>query len=181
MTDDVKMEVIAAARAAANGRGGWAKVSTAALVKQFAGRASQASVYRWVAEAKEKRSGRVPVDAPFAAPPVQPGAAAVPLPVTQLVQMCVQAGQDVMAASRGPDGKPRNSKMLIRATDTLRRCLETAVRLQESITDALALGEYDRIILEEIAKIDTAVAARITARLLELNATYSARLGVEAK
>ncbi len=181
MSDDIKMEVIAAARAAANGRGGWAKVSIAALVKQFAGRASQASIYRWVAEAKEKRGGRVPVDVPFAAPAPQPGDPSVPVPVTQLVQMCVQAGQDVMAASRGPDGKPRNSKMLIRATDSLRRCLETAVRLQEAIADALALEEYDRVILDEIAKIDPAVAARITARLLELNATYSARLGMESK
>ena len=41
MADDIKNEVISAACAAANGRGGWAKVSAAALVRQFAGRASQ--------------------------------------------------------------------------------------------------------------------------------------------
>ena len=138
-------------------------------------------MYRWVAEAKEKRAGRVPVDVPFVAPAPQPGGAAVPVPVTQLVQMCVQAGQDVMAAARGPDGKPRNSKMLLNATNTLRRCLETAVRLQESIADAVQADDYDRVIMEEIAKIDPAAAARITARLIELNAHYEAKLNGATK
>lgn len=151
--ESVRTEVIVLAKQLARGRGGWSGIDRPALVKQFAGRASPASIYRWIDLAKRKSAPSA-----YAAPgkPGRPRKDAVPSPalisvpapafsvrvedvpvevvqVAQLIRICLQAAQDVQATSRGPDGKPRNGKMMLRATETLRRSLETAVKLQEAI------------------------------------------------
>ncbi len=79
------------------------------------------------------------------------------------------------AKSRGADGDIRNTRLILRAAETLRRSLETAVKLQEAIEDGAEVEQFHRTILEEIAAIDPSVAARIRARLLETNAAYTAR------
>jgi hypothetical protein len=87
-------------------------------------------------------------------------AAVVPVPVMELVKKCVQAADDTMAKSRGVDGDIRNTRLILRAAETLRRSLETAVKLQEAIEDGAEVEQFHRTILEEIAAIDPSVAAR---------------------
>lgn len=150
--ESVRTEVIALAKQLARGRGGWSGIDRPALVRQFSGQASPASIYRWIDQAKRKSSaadaapgkpGRPRKDAASSPAPISVSVPALSMPVenapvevvqvAQLIRICLQAAQDVQAASRGPDGKPRNGKMMLRATDTLRRSLETAVKLQEVI------------------------------------------------
>jgi hypothetical protein len=147
--ESVRTEVIVLAKQLARGRGGWSGIDRPALVRQFAGQASPASIYRWIDQAKRKSSstdaapGKPRKDAAPSPAPISVPVSALSMPVenapveavqvAQLIRICLQAAQDVQAASRGPDGKPRNGKMMLRATDTLRRSLETAVKLQEAI------------------------------------------------
>jgi hypothetical protein len=209
---EFKSAVIAAAR-----RSGWQHLDRAALVARFAGRASRASLYRWLAAiegaplkrtvpelVKDARSDDPATVLSVAAeirgvsshrttpPPVPPlafslpvptldetVAATVPISVVNLLNECLRAGQDVMAKSRGADGDVRNSKLLLRAAEQLRRSVETAAKLQETITDQVEVDRFHQVCIEEIGKIDRDVARRIVARLLEVNATWSARLEAE--
>jgi len=107
-------------------------------------------------------------------------AAVVPVPVMELVKKCVQAADDTMAKSRGADGDIRNTRLILRAAETLRRSLETPVKLQEAIEDGAEVEQFHRTILEEIAAIDPNVAARIRGRLLETNTVYAARMNTMA-
>ena len=103
-------------------------------------------------------------------------AAVVPVPVMELVKKCLQAADDTIAKSRGADGEIRNTRLILRAAETLRRSLETAVKLQGAIQDGAEVEQFHRTIIEEIAAIDPGVAARIRGRLLETNMVYAARM-----
>ncbi|MCB5944253.1 hypothetical protein [Acidocella sp. KAb 2-4] len=122
-------------------------------------------------------AARVPPPLPLALPlPTLDETAAAVVPVMALVCQCIQAGQDVIAKARGVDGEVRNARLLLQAAENLRRSLETAVKLQEAIQDGAEVDEFHRVVLAEVAKADPATAARIRTRLLEVNASYTARL-----
>jgi hypothetical protein len=71
-----------------------------------------------------------------------------------------------MDRSRDAAGAVRNSKMLLLAAEQLRRSLDTAVKLQEAISDGLQIEQFHATIMDEITKIDPVLAGRIAKRLL---------------
>lgn len=178
-TSPWRAEVEAEAERMAAAAGGWKGLNRKAVVEKFAGRVPASSAYAWIAEMVKKRTAPRPAcdipGQPLGLPPVGPVLVAdsapsspVVVPVAELVAACLQAAKDVQAVSRGPDGKPRNGKMLLRATDTLRRCLETAVRLQEAVNERNEQDELFRRMMAEVKKL-----APDTAR-----AIFTAQLGV---
>jgi hypothetical protein len=52
------------------------------------------------------------------------------------VRRCIRAAEDVAAHARWPDGRVRNPRLLLQAVDSLRRSLETTVRLQRALRPA---------------------------------------------
>jgi hypothetical protein len=88
------------------------------------------------------------------------------------VRRCIRAAEDVAAHARGPDGRVRNPRLLLQATDSLRRSLETATRLQQALRDLQSVQAFHRGVLDEVAKESPEVAQRIIRRLDRLCAEY---------
>jgi hypothetical protein len=110
------------------------------------------------------------------APNIEETAAAmVPLPVMEKIQMCVAAAQEVMNKSRDSSGQVRNAKLMLLASEQLRRSLDTAVKLQEAISDGVQIERFHKAIMDEIARIDPEVARRIIAKLNEVQAAWAGR------
>jgi hypothetical protein len=89
------------------------------------------------------------------------------------VRRCIQTALDVAEHARGPDGRVRNPRLLLQATDSLRRCLETATRLQQALRDLQSVEAFHQGIIEEIAKESPEVVERIIRRLGHLCALHT--------
>jgi len=63
------------------------------------------------------------------------------------------------------DGRVRNSKLLLSASAELRKCLETAVRLQEALRDVQQIDKLHAAIIDEIAKEAPELAERMFLRV----------------
>jgi hypothetical protein len=94
--------------------------------------------------------------------------AGVPVPVMEKIGLCLQAAEDVMSKCRLDTGEIRNAKLLLVATEALRRSLDTAVKLQDAITDGLQVERFHAVVLDEVGKCDSETARRIVARLQEV-------------
>ncbi len=88
------------------------------------------------------------------------------------IRQCIQTALDVAEHARGPDGRPRNPRLLLQATDSLRKTLETATRLQHAMRDLQSIEEFHRHVLAEVAKESPDTVRRIVRRLERLCATY---------
>jgi hypothetical protein len=80
----------------------------------------------------------------------------------------------LVAYAKTPDGKPRNARLLLMASDRIRACLETAMRIYQAMRD---MDEVDRLhgaILEEIGREAPAVKERILRRLAAMATGYGA-------
>ena len=186
---------------AAFARTGGAPIDRQALIKQFLDRgASRPTVYRWYSEimasgkpgqravevvkrASERRAKRVAdpaLDAARAAAGVLPVAVSL-ADVTGLrgrsvidqLQDCLKAAQDVMKASRAQDGGVRNSKMLLVASEHLRRSLETSVKLYEAMQSVSQIDKLHEAIIAEISQVDPALAERVFRRLAVLSSQWA--------
>ena len=59
----------------------------------------------------------------------------------------------------------RNARLLLQATENLRRCLETGLRIAEAMREMDQVDKFHAAILEEIAKMDPVLAERVVLRL----------------
>lgn len=72
----------------------------------------------------------------------------------------------------GPDGKPRNTRLVLSAAEAMRRNLETAVRLQQAMHDLARLERFNAAIVEEIAKESPELAQRVVMRLQAITTSW---------
>ena len=100
-------------------------------------------------------------------------AAVTPAHIIENLHRLLSASTDVMARSRDSAGAVRNGKMLLQAAEQMRRSLETAVKLQEAITEGLQVDAFHRVLIEEVGKLDPAAAGRIRARLVDVNDSWT--------
>jgi hypothetical protein len=169
------------------------------IARRFLGRASQASLYRWVdaalAKAGPKLAGEVVAAAEVRAartaePALQAAreAAATTLPRVPRVEDtaglggtvpaierlgdCIRAAQQVMDYARHADGNVRSAKILLAATEVLRRSLDTAVKLQQAIMDVAQVEEFHTAVVEAIREESPATAERLLVRLRQLNTSW---------
>jgi hypothetical protein len=58
------------------------------------------------------------------------------------------------------------------ATEVLRRSLDTAVKLQQAITDVSQVEKFHAAVIETISEENPATAERLLVRLQQLNASW---------
>jgi hypothetical protein len=87
--------------------------------------------------------------------------------VIQRLQECIHAAMDVMGHAR-VEGKVRNARLLLQATEVLRRCLETAARLHEAMRSVHDVDRFHAAVLAEVAKEAPECAERVVQRLTHL-------------
>ena len=96
------------------------------------------------------------------------------IPVMDRLNQCVAAADQVIAFARTPEGAVRNSKLLLSASEHLRRCLETAARITETMMRADRVERFHAAIIEEIGKEAPVVAERLAMRLAQLVSQWAA-------
>ncbi len=178
------------------------KFKATTLVEQFADKGlARTTVFRWLAEARaggqlggavtaklhrraarrRERAPDVALDAAKRAVKKLPA----PLPMDTFVpqggiaiidhlRKCVDVAHEVMEHARGPDGKPRNLKMLLTSSEHLRRCMETAQRIHERIYEMQRIEEFHRQIIEAVRLESPACAQRILVHFDHLSQKFGA-------
>ncbi|CAH2606234.1 conserved protein of unknown function (plasmid) [Rhodovastum atsumiense] len=149
--------------------------SKAEIARRFADRgASRATLYRYIdGPLKSGKAGQhvarevkaaVEARAKLPDPPAaaaQAAAAKLPalvtvddiassggvIPVIEKLVGCIGIAEQLIAHARTEDGKVRSAKLLLSASEHMRRNLETAVRLQEAMRQAEEMERFHRRIL----------------------------------
>jgi hypothetical protein len=169
------------------------------IARRFLGRASLATLYRWVdaalAKAGPKLAGEVVAAAEARAartaePALQAARQAVTttlprvprledtaglggtIPAIEQLGECVRAAQQVMDYARHADGSVRSAKILLTATEVLRRSLDTAVKLQQAVMEVSQVEKFHAAVFETIREESPATAERLLVRLQQLNAGW---------
>lgn len=191
----LQAEVEAAVLAAVE-RAGKLEVDQSAIVKPFLSRgAGRSTVYRWVGailkdgrayqhlaraikEAAEERAR----GGPSAAEDISKSLPAVvrpehivnagAIPIIARLNECVETAQNLMTHARTEDGRIRNAKLLIAASEHLRRCLDTAARIADQMRAVNQVDRFHAAIIEEVSRESPECAERIQRRLSTLAAEW---------
>lgn len=89
------------------------------------------------------------------------------------LQTIMDTALRVLAFSHTPDGKVRNPKLALSSGETLRRCLETAAKLYESINNT---AQVERFMAEVVAELHLAspdMARRVVERMRVVQSRWS--------
>jgi hypothetical protein len=147
---------------------------------------TQSTAYRWLADVLA--TGRVAVDrakpdvahlaaraAAGPAPDITPALPPLPraeevatagsVPVVKILRDSIKVARDLIEQAHGSDGKVRNARMALAAAEYLRKCVETAAKLNESIGLVEEMNNFHRILMEEIGREPLPVQERIFARI----------------
>ena len=150
--------------------------SAALIVREFAGRgAGESTLYRWI---KDAIARGVWVQAPT---PTLEGnltqhrqvAEAGTIEVIARLKTCVEVADQVIRHARTADGLVKNARLLLMSSEHLRRCLETAARLQEVMADVSRVERFHRAIFDVLRSESPAFAQRVLDRLREVNAQFA--------
>lgn len=158
-----------------------------ALVQDFVDRGvSQSTCYRWVdailtrGRVQRRQPAISPVVAHVALPadpaveiaaklPAVPSADDVAtlglLPVLQLLRESIEIAQDLIKHSRGSDGKVRNARLMLAGSEHLRRAVETAAKLNDTVAAQQEMQQFHRVVLEEVGLEAPALQERILRRI----------------
>jgi hypothetical protein len=85
---------------------------------------------------------------------------------------CIKTAEDVLAHAKTPEGKVRNSKLMLQAGENLRRCIETGARVAEMLVNAAEVERYHAVIFDCLKDESPALAERIVLRLQRVNSQY---------
>ena len=80
----------------------------------------------------------------------------------------------LVAHAKTPDGKPRNARLLLMASDRIRACLETAMKIYQAMRDMDQVDRLHDAILEEVGHEAPAVRERILRRVAAMATGYGA-------
>jgi hypothetical protein len=169
-----------------------------AIIKRFEGRAPVATLYRMidkplksglasavitevVAKASDARgddpAASVASDIGRRLPKiVRPEDITGPRGGTDLVvhlRQCIDIAEQVIAHARKEDGTVKNAKLLVTGGESLRRCMETAIKLQSAIRDIQQVDTLHAAIIDEIAKESPECAERIHMRMNAIMASFN--------
>lgn len=181
-------------------KAGTVNLEQAEFVKPFLDRgAGRSTVYRWVGailtdgraaqhlaraikEAAEERAARGADPAASAAADVAKSLPAVVrprdiagdgvIPIIEHLNRCVATAMQLMEFARTKEGEVRNAKLLLSASEHLRRNLETATKIADQMREVNQVDRFHVAIMEEIAKESPECAERIQRRLAVLSAEW---------
>ena len=120
------------------------------------------------AVARELTATVVPAEA------AQGGAAGRALPILEHLHRTIEDVLRVRAVAFHADGRVRNSRMVLKAAEEMRRSLETVVKLQAAMNDQAALERFHAAIIEVIQQESPDLAQRVLRRLDELAMRWGA-------
>ena len=192
---EVELAVLEAVKAA----GPAGKINRAAIVRLFTDRGiSRSQCFAWIAASLEDHDAGAPrlADASVASPPpapptdaaaeaeavagtvvpadVVPGAAGRSLPILEHLQRTIEDVLRVRSVAYHADGRVRNSRMVLKAAEEMRKSLETVVKLQAAMNDAAALERFHGAILDVIRQESPDLAQRVMRRLDDLAMRWGA-------
>lgn len=177
-------------------------LNKADLAKRFADRgASRATLYRWIdgplksgaagqhlaREVKAAAAARAELPDPpaAAAEAARPSLPAVvrmedvasqgTIPVIAKLVGCIGIAEQLIKHAKTPEGEVRSAKLLLAASEHMRRNLETAVKLQQAIAGTAKVEEFHNAVLElvrDVAREHPAAAEAIVTRLAQLAARW---------
>jgi hypothetical protein len=172
------------------------KVKAADIVRAHLGDGvSRASLYRYVGSILDKARGtprlkpiprieittKTPVFREEITTTPPPGFGRIIGPagigLVEALEQCVRAATDVMQHSRHADGKVRLGKSLIAASEHMRRVLETAAKIHESMVTIQRLGAFHEALEAELGIEAPEVRARVVKRLQEVTAKWRTDAG----
>jgi hypothetical protein len=78
----------------------------------------------------------------------------------------------VVAHAKTPDGKPRNARLLLMASDRVRASMETALKIHQAMRDIDQVDGLLSAIIEEIGRESPEVKERILRRIAALAPRY---------
>ena len=197
LRDEIEAAVIAEVE-----RVGPDALNKAALFSQFKARgASRASIYRWIdaplksGKAAMRLTAQIRKDAAARAAAVpdpaldaaREAAQIIPVPamsdiagyggtvafIAKLRQI-MQTADSVAKHATHDDGKPRNAKLLLQATETLRRAMETGLKLHQAMREISEVDRFLAAIIEVLRQESPIVAERVVKRLNQLAAEWGA-------
>ncbi|HEY0203834.1 MAG TPA: hypothetical protein VGC15_06785 [Acetobacteraceae bacterium] len=79
----------------------------------------------------------------------------------------------VLLASLGTDGKVRNAKQALNAVEALRRCLETSLKLYESVSNVQQIETFMAEMLAEVRPLAPELAQAVVARMRKVQTRWS--------
>lgn len=91
------------------------------------------------------------------------------------VRICIQHGENVLKYCTLPDGKIRNPKMYLQASNHIRASVESLGKISERLNDAQRIEQVHAAIFDEIRKCDPETAERILHRLQHLQELWGLR------
>ena len=128
------------------------------------------------AEARAARSNAAAADAareattapPAAVRPEDIAGAGGTLAVIEKLQACIRAAEQVMAYARTEDGRVRNVKALLAASQHLRRSLETAIKVQQTMMELAEVEKFHQAIFDVLREETPELVERVVRRLHQL-------------
>ena len=148
------------------------------IIRRYAGLgASRTRARAWV-DGEIARAGKPagkPVGAKASAEPIAPAPPAgggVPsiVPdsakgVLEHLTMVMETSTRVLNASHDASGKVRNSKLALASAEQLRRCLETALKIYESINNVQQVERFMACVIEELRLLEPEAARAVVDRM----------------
>lgn len=182
-TPEARAEVEQACRAALAAAGAPDRVDKNAIYHRYKDRASKPTLYRWMdgvlggtkpgkgkppgQEARKtirmaEEAGRQLVGG------TDQGGLAGTIPLMAHLRVLMDDVANVRALAHHPDGKVKNARLLLQASDALRRNLESIMKIQASMAELSALERFHRAIMDELRLESPELAQRVVDRLTRL-------------
>ena len=96
--------------------------------------------------------------------------------VVERIAECMTLAEAVIRKSKSEDGTAvRLPRLALAASEHVRKCCETSVRIAEAMRDISNVDEFHRAVIAEVAAESPECAGRILQRLQHLNATWLTR------
>lgn len=171
------------------------------VVKRFVGRGTgRSTIYRWVdvilasgkpgqhiAKAVERaaaaRAATTPDPAVAAAGEVIERLPAVvrldemvrtegTVPAIERLQKCIQIAEKVISHAETPEGAVRNARLLLQASEHLRRTIDSCVRLQEAVMEVSQVERFHQAIFDMLREESPTFAEKVLIQLRQLNVQW---------
>ncbi len=81
---------------------------------------------------------------------------------------CMETAEQVMAHARTDEGEVRDARLLLSASEHLRRSVETVAKLYQAIKHVQKLDAFHEAVVAEIADESPELAERVLARIARL-------------
>jgi hypothetical protein len=85
-----------------------------------------------------------------------------------LLEACIGDAQQILAFARTEDGRVRNARLILAASQHMRQTLETAAKIQQSVLSIANIDEFHNAILAELSACAPEVGEKVVQRLRQL-------------